>query len=208
MHFVYMYVFQNAILTPMEPLKNRCAWVASSGPLDQEYHDTEWGVPLYDDQKLFEFLCLEGAQAGLSWSTILKKRENYRAAFSNFDVDKVARYSETKCASLLTNPGMVRNRLKVHAFIKNAKAYQVVQKEWGDFATYIWSFVDHTPIQNNWKSPKQIPSSTEIAENMSKDLKKRGFTFVGPTICYAFMQATGMVNDHTIDCFRCSEVQK
>lgn len=188
-------------------IKNRCAWAANGSSLDQAYHDTEWGVPLDDDQKLFEFLCLEGAQAGLSWSTILKKRDAYRVAFANFDPEKVSRFTETKCAKLLTNPRIVRNRLKVKAFVTNANAFLAVQKEFGSFDAYIWQFVDHTPLQPQRKSAEHIPASTELATTMSKDLKKRGFTFVGPTICYAFMQATGMVNDHTRNCFRYHELK-
>ncbi len=186
----------------------RCAWATNTSTFDQHYHDTEWGVPLFDDQKLFEFLCLEGAQAGLSWSTILKKRDHYRTVYDNFDPKKVARYSEKKQAALLNDPGIIRNRLKVAGFVKNAKAFLTVQKECGSFSDYIWAFVDKKPIQNKRKSLRDIPSQTAIAEAMSKDLKKRGFTFVGPTICYAFMQATGMVNDHTTNCFRYPEVLK
>tara|TARA_B100000508_G_scaffold117020_1_gene96557 strand:+ start:123 stop:695 length:573 start_codon:yes stop_codon:yes gene_type:complete len=189
------------------PNKKRCRWASDAGELDQIYHDTEWGVPLHDDQMLFEFLCLEGAQAGLSWSTILKKREGYRKAFYNFDAKKVAKISEAKVEKLLQNPEIIRNRLKVNAFIKNAKVLLSIQKEFGSFDSYIWSFVGGKPIQNKWKKQGDVPSVTSIAETMSKDLKKRGSSFVGPTICYAFMQATGMVNDHTTDCFRYKEVQ-
>tara|TARA_B100000508_G_scaffold140487_1_gene141725 strand:- start:10715 stop:11287 length:573 start_codon:yes stop_codon:yes gene_type:complete len=188
------------------PNKTRCSWATNAGELDQIYHDTEWGVPLHDDQMLFEFLCLEGAQAGLSWSTILKKREGYRKAFHNFDPKKVAKISEEKVEKLLQNPEIVRNRLKVNAFIKNAEAFLTVQKEFGSFDSYVWSFVGGKPIVNKRKSMNNVPASTEISEQMSKDFKKRGFTFVGPTICYAFMQATGMVNDHTTNCFRYKEV--
>lgn len=187
-------------------MKKRCFW-ATAHPIEQEYHDKEWGVPLHDEQKLFEFLCLEGAQAGLSWLTILQKRENYRKAFDDFDVQKVAQYDQKKIEELLANAGIVRNKLKVNAFISNAKAFIEVQKEHGSFEKYIWSFVNGTPIQNRWKNHEDIPASTPLSEQISKELKKKGFKFVGPTICYAFMQAVGMVNDHTVDCFRYREVQ-
>lgn len=183
----------------------RCGW-AEHGELEQKYHDEEWGVPLFDDQMLFEFLCLEGAQAGLSWSTILAKRENYRKAFNNFDAKKVSKYSDKKIEKLLTNPGIVRNRLKINAFVSNAKTFLKVQDEMGCFSEYIWSFVNGQPIKNAWKKREDVPAKTEISEKMSKDLKKRGFKFVGPTICYALMQATGMVNDHQVNCFRYMEV--
>lgn len=164
-------------------------------------------MPVYDDQKLFEFLVLEGAQAGLNWLTILKKREGYRKAFSGFDPEKVARFSTKKIATLLENPNIVRNRLKIHSVVKNAKAFLKVQDEFGSFSDYQWRFVDGTPIQNKWKSIKQVPAKTKVAEDFSKDLKKRGFTFVGPTIIYAHMQAIGMVNDHTQDCFRYKDLK-
>jgi len=183
----------------------RCAWVGSD-PLYVAYHDEEWGVPVHDDRTLFEFLILEGAQAGLSWSTILKKRENYRAAFDNFDPAKVAAYGDNKAAALLADPGIVRNRLKVNAAIRNARAFLDVQAEFGSFDAYIWRFVDGRPRQNAWRSLSEIPAETDQARAMSKDLQRRGFTFVGPTICYAFMQAVGLVNDHTVDCFRYGEV--
>jgi DNA-3-methyladenine glycosylase I len=186
-------------------LKTRCAWLDYSGKateLDIKYHDEEWGIPVHDDRLLFEFLILEGAQAGLSWTTILKKRMDYRKAYNNFDSKKIAKYTEAKQQKLLQNPGIVRNRLKVAASVTNAKAFLEVQKEYGRFNKYIWKFVGNTPIQNCWKSVDQIPATTQESDAMSKDLKKRGFKFVGPTICYAFMQATGMVNDHTTDCFR------
>jgi DNA-3-methyladenine glycosylase I len=186
----------------------RCTWATNTSPLAQRYHDTEWGVPRYDDQQLFEFLCLEGAQAGLSWNTILKKRAHYRHVYDNFDPHKIARYGEKKQAALLIDPGIIRNRLKVAAFVKNAQAFLVVQKEYGSFSSYIWSFVGGQPIQHNLEAETDIPSSIDTADTMSKALKKRGFTFVGPTICYAFIQATGMVNDHTTTCFRHAEVQK
>ena len=183
----------------------RCAWVGhSSKPteFDIKYHDEEWGVPLHDDNKLFEFLILEGAQAGLSWSTILNKRENYRKAYNKFDPQKVAKFNEAKQQQLLQNIGIVRNRLKVAASVSNAQAFLEVQKEFGSFDKYIWQFIGGKPRKNKWKSMDQIPATTKESDAMSKDLKKRGFKFVGSTICYAFMQATGMVNDHTTDCFR------
>jgi DNA-3-methyladenine glycosylase I len=166
------------------------------------YHDQEWGVPLHDDRALFEFLVLEGAQAGLSWLTILKKRPGYRAAFDRFNPRKVARYDEAKVAALLANSAIVRNRLKVRAAVQNAQALLAVQKEFGSFDSYIWKFVDGRPIQNHWRQMHDVPARTPQSDAMSKDLKKRGFTFVGSTICYAFMQATGMVNDHLVGCFR------
>ena len=180
---------------------NRCGWCGDN-PLYQDYHDKEWGRPLYDDQQLFEFLLLEGAQAGLSWITILRKRENYRLAFDQFDPEKIAKYDQDKINALLANEGIVRNRLKVDAFVKNAKAYLNIVETEGSFSDYIWQFVEGKPQQNQWETLADVPASTPISEAMSKTLKKAGFTFVGPTICYAFMQATGMVNDHTTDCFR------
>ena len=177
----------------------RCGWV-NQDPLYIDYHDHEWGVPVYDDRLLFEYLNLEGAQAGLSWYTILKKRENYRKAFDNFEPAKIIHYDDEKIKELLSNEGIVRNRLKVNAVITNAKAYFEVVKEFGSFSNYIWSFVDGKPIQNYFREMKDVPASTEISERLSKDLKKRGFKFVGTTICYAFMQATGMVNDHIVSC--------
>jgi DNA-3-methyladenine glycosylase I len=171
-----------------------------------EYHDNEWGVPEHDDRKLFEFLVLEGMQAGLSWLTILRKRDNYRKAFDDFDADKIARYDEGKVVALLSDRGIVRNRLKIEAAIRNARAFLAVQREFGSFEAYIWQFVGGKPRKNAWKTMKEIPSKTAQSEAMSKDLINRGFTFVGPTICYAFMQAVGMVNDHTVDCFRYHEV--
>ncbi len=179
----------------------RCPW-AGTDPLMVEYHDREWGVPVHDDRLLFEFLILEGAQAGLSWSTILKKRAAYRSAFDGFDPRKVARYGEAKIAALLENPGIVRNRLKVRAAVRNAAAFLAVQKEFGSFDDYIWGFVGGSPKQNRWKSMVGVPARAPESDAMSKDLKKRGFTFVGSTICYAFMQATGMVDDHLTGCFR------
>lgn len=182
----------------------RCEWAAND--LAVEYHDTEWGVPLHDENRLFEFLILEGAQAGLSWDTILKKRENYRVAFDEFDPAKVARYGEQKIAELLANEGIVRNRLKVRSAVRNANAFLKVQDEFGGFDPYIWSFVDGSPKANKWRSLSEVPATTEESGRMSRELKKRGFNFVGSTICYAFMQATGMVNDHVVSCFRHGEV--
>jgi len=178
----------------------RCPW--AKGDLYIAYHDQEWGVPAHDDTRLFEFLILEGAQAGLSWITILKKRENYRRAFDGFDAAKVARYSSQKVESLLADPGIVRNRLKVESTVRNAKAFLAVQKEFGSFDRYVWQFVGGRPVLNHWKSFKEVPCRTAESDAMSRDLVKRGFKFVGSTICYSFMQAVGMVNDHTTDCFR------
>lgn len=182
----------------------RCDWAKND--LAIHYHDTEWGVPLHDDQRLFEFLILEGAQAGLSWDTILRKRENYRLAFDNFDAEKIARYDEAKCAELLTNEGIIRNRLKIASAVRNAKSYLEIKEEFGSFDKYIWQFVNDKPIINAWENINQVPASTSISDAMSKDLKKRGFNFVGSTIMYAFMQATGMVNDHLVSCFRYKEI--
>ncbi|PFG11878.1 DNA-3-methyladenine glycosylase I [Bacillus sp. es.036] len=186
---------------------NRCAWV-SEEEIYKAYHDQEWGVPVRDDQKLFEMLILEGAQAGLSWITILKRRENYREAFDHFNVQKVAAYGEDKIQELLMNEGIIRNKLKVRGTVKNAKAFLRIQEEFGSFSTYIWAFTENTPILNQWKSIEEVPAETELSKKISKDLKKRGFTFVGPVILYSFMQAVGMVNDHTIDCFRHPTRQK
>jgi DNA-3-methyladenine glycosylase I len=182
----------------------RCGWARNELAID--YHDTEWGVPLQDDQRLFEFLILEGAQAGLSWDTILAKRDNYRAAFDNFDAAKIAAYDERKLAELLQNAGIVRNRLKIASAVQNAKAYLKTVEEFGTFDKYIWQFVGGKPIINAWETMKEVPAKTVESDAMSKDLKKRGFNFVGSTICYAFMQATGMVNDHLISCFRYKEI--
>jgi DNA-3-methyladenine glycosylase I len=182
------------------PVHTRCPW-STSDPLYLRYHDREWGVPVHDDRKLFEMLLLEGAQAGLSWITILKKRENYRKAFDGFSAEAVARYNRRKVKQLLSDEGIVRNRLKIEGTIKNARAFIEVQREFGSFDRYIWRFVDGRPILNRWKSLKDIPARTPLSDAMSKDLKKRGFAFVGSTICYAFMQAVGMVNDHTTGCF-------
>ena len=189
-------------MQPQLPSKNlsRCAWAKE--PIYIAYHDQEWGVPVHEDRLLFEFLILEGAQAGLSWITILKKRENYRRAFDNFDAGKVARYDKPKVRKLLADPGIVRNRLKIESAIQNAKAFLAVQREFGSFDDYIWCFVGGEPILNRRKSLKEVPARTSESDAMSKDLIKRGFRFVGSTICYAFMQAVGLVNDHTIDCFR------
>ncbi|MCG8405458.1 MAG: DNA-3-methyladenine glycosylase I [Phycisphaerales bacterium] len=189
----------------------RCAWLYWNKAPSEEYvhyHDEEWGVPVHDDRRLFEFLILEGAQAGLSWETILKKRDNYRKAYDRFDPVKVAKYSQAKQQKLLQNEGIVRNRLKVAASVGNAKAFLAVQKEFGSFDAYIWAFVGGRTIQNKWKTLKDIPATTKESDAMSKDLKKRGFKFVGSTICYAFMQAVGMVNDHTTDCFRYKALKK
>ena len=179
----------------------RCEWTGSD-PLMIDYHDREWGVPVHDDRLLFEFLVLEGAQAGLSWATILRKRNNYRAAFDGFDIASVAGYDDSKAAALLSDPGIVRNRLKVRAAIQNARALMAVQLEFGSFDRYQWSFVGGEPRQNFWNSMSEIPATSPESEAMSNDLRKRGFRFVGPTICYAHMQAVGMVNDHVVDCFR------
>ncbi len=182
-------------------MPTRCTW-GGDDPLYVDYHDREWGVPVHDDRTLFEFLILEGAQAGLAWITILRKRENYRAAFAQFDPAAVARFDEAHVARLLTDPGIVRNRLKVAGAVKNARAFLDVQEAFGSFDDYIWQFVDGAPIRNAWATMTEVPASTPRSDAMAKDLKKRGFTFVGTTICYAFMQAVGMVDDHTTDCFR------
>lgn len=189
-----------------ESLVKKCTWALSS-TAEELYHDLEWGVPVHDDRLLFEFLILEGAQAGLSWSTILNKREGYRAAFNNFDADLIARYDDKKINELLANPGIIRNKLKVNAAVVNAQAFLNVQQQLGGFDEYIWQFVEGKTLHNTWKKPAEIPSSTQTSELMSKDLKRRGFKFVGSTICYAYMQATGMVNDHTIDCYRYAEIK-
>jgi DNA-3-methyladenine glycosylase I len=186
-------------------LKSRCSWSATD-LLYKKYHDREWGVPLHDDRKLFEFLILEGVQAGLSWLTILKKRQNYRKAFDNFDPYKIAGYDARKVGELLSNEGIVRNKLKINAAIQNAISFLAVQREFGSFNIYIWRFVGGVTKKNKWKTLEEIPAQTPESAAMSADLKKRGFKFVGPTICYAFMQATGLVNDHVVDCFRYKEV--
>ena len=189
----------------MDTDKRRCEWVGSH-PLEVAYHDTEWGVPVHDDRRLFESLILEGAQAGLSWLTVLKKRESYREAFAGFDPVKIARFDEATVEVLLRNPGIIRNRLKVRSAIQNAQAFLTVREEYGTFEAYLWRFVEGTPTVNTWRSMAEIPAQTLASEQMSKALKKRGFNFVGPTICYAFMQAVGLVNDHTVDCFRYQEI--
>ncbi len=183
----------------------RCAWVPENNPLYQQYHDEEWGVPVHDDRTHFEFLILEGAQAGLSWETVLKKREGYRKAFHDFDVGKCARMSDEELEERLQSPEIIRNRLKVFSVRKNARIFIDIQKEFGSFDTYIWSFVGGTPLCNNRKSISEVPATTPESDTLSKDLKKRGMTFVGSTIIYAFMQAAGLVNDHTKDCFRFKE---
>ena len=183
-------------------MKTRCAWCPADNPLYIRYHDEEWGVPVHDDRKLFEMLILEGAQAGLSWLTILKRREGYREAFDHFDAEKIARYDKRKMAALMKNPGIIRNRLKIAAAVANARAFLDVRKEHGTFDRHIWSFVGGKPKRNHRKRGEQLPAQTPEAEAMSRDLKKRGFRFVGPTICHAFMQAVGMVDDHAADCFR------
>ena len=188
----------------MTDTPKRC-W-QTDDPLFIAYHDEEWGAPIHDDRKLFEFLSLSGTQAGLSWITILRKRENYRAAFANFEIDRVAAYNEDKLAELLQNPGIIRNRQKVRSVINNAQKAQAIRREFGSLDTYLWSFVGGKPIIHQWESMAQIPATTEEAQIMSKDLKKRGFTFVGPTICYAFMESVGMVNDHLVFCFRYTEI--
>jgi DNA-3-methyladenine glycosylase I len=186
---------------------HRCGW-SLGDPIYIEYHDNEWGIPVHDDRKLFEFLVLEGAQAGLSWLTVLKKREGYRKAFDNFDAEKVARFSEKKIEKLLQDPSIIRNKLKVNSAVTNAKAFLNVQKEFGSFDKYIWGFTDGKVIHNQWKSLKEIPPKTKESDTMSKDLISRGFKFVGSTIMYAHMQATGMVNDHVVECFRHKELRK
>lgn len=188
-------------------MKQRCGW-SESDPLYVEYHDQEWGVPLHEDKKLFEFLILEGMQAGLSWLTVLKKRNNFRQAFDHFDAEKIARYSPKHITKLMNNPGIIRNELKIKAAVKNARAYLDVREQFKNFDNYIWQFTDGKPLQNAWKTLKQVPASTKQSDEMSKALKKRGFTFVGTTICYAYMQAVGMVNDHLVHCFRYRELMK
>ena len=187
--------------------KQRCAW-SGKEPIYLEYHDKEWGKPVYDDQTLFEFLTLETFQAGLSWITILKKRENFRKAFDGFDYKKIANYSDKKIASLLLDAGIIRNKLKVNSAVTNAQAFMKIQEEFGSFSTYIWGFVDGKPIKNKFKSMGDMPANTPLSDTISKDLKKRGFKFVGSTVVYAHMQATGMVNDHLTSCFRYDEVQQ
>ena len=192
------------LVTKRKASRTRCGWAGDE--LSIRYHDTEWGVPTHDDRKLFEFLILEGAQAGLSWETTLKKRENYRAAFDGFDPKKIARYSSKKLDTLLGDPGIIRNRLKIASAVKNAKAFLRVQREFGSFDAYIWQFVGGKSVRNRWRSHKQAPARTAQSDAMSKELKRRGFSFVGSTICYAFMQAMGLVNDHVTGCFRYGQV--
>lgn len=180
---------------------NKCRWALASAS-EEQYHDTEWGVPLHDDRRLFEFLVLEGAQAGLSWRTILNKRPAYRQAFDEFDAEKIAAYDDNKLKALLTNPGIVRNRMKIRAAVANARAFLTVRQNFGSFDAYIWQFVDGKPKQNRWQADAQIPAFSLESECMSRDLQQRGFQIVGKTICYAYMQAVGMVNDHTTDCYR------
>lgn len=188
-------------------MNKRCDWCGTE-PIYVDYHDKEWGVPVHDDRMHFEMIILDGAQAGLSWITILKRRDSYREAFDNFDAVKVSRYDDKKVEKLLTNPGIIRNRLKVNSAVKNAQAFLKIQEEFGSFDDYIWQFVNHKTIQNKWKKMSELPAKTAESDAMSKDLKKRGFSFVGSTICYAYMQAAGMVNDHIMDCFRYKEVKK
>jgi DNA-3-methyladenine glycosylase I len=187
--------------------KKRCDWLTED-VIYRAYHDTEWGVPVHDDTKLFEMLILEGAQAGLSWLTVLKRRESYRQAYDGFDPAKIAKWDKVKIEDLLKNPGIIRNRLKVQAAVINAKAYLKVIEEFGRFDAFIWSFVGDSPIRNSWRNIKEIPATTPESDTMSKELKKRGFKFAGSTICYAFMQAVGMVNDHTVDCFRYKDIKE
>lgn len=187
-------------------MKVRCDWVLNGTPIEIQYHDYEWCVPVHDDKKLFEFLVLESAQAGLSWATILKKREGYRKAFDNFDVEKVANYNQRRIQQLLANPAIIRNKLKIQCAVKNATAFIKLQRELGSFDSYIWSFVDGKPKRNKWKKLSEIPSRTEISDALSKDMKKKGFVFVGPTTCYSLMQGIGMVNDHITKCFRYKEL--
>ncbi|MEW5744948.1 MAG: DNA-3-methyladenine glycosylase I [Nitrospirota bacterium] len=187
----------------------RCLWTgnwALSDPLLVAYHDTEWGVPVHDDRRLFEFLVLEGMQAGLSWLTVLRKRDHFRKAFAGFDPERVARFGGAKVQALLADKGIIRNRLKIEAAVRNARAFIEVRNEFGTFDAYLWRFTGGRPVRNAWRRIEELPSSTPVSDAMSKDLKKRGFSFVGTTICYAFMQAVGMVNDHTVDCFRWQEL--
>jgi len=196
---------EELLFMPKAKSKQRCSWPGSD-PIYVAYHDKEWGVPLHNDRKLFEFLILEGAQAGLSWITVLKKRNNYRKAFDGFDPVKISKYNSKKVKELLVNEGIIRNRLKVKSTIQNAKAFLAIQKEFGSFDRYLWQFINNKTKKNKWKSLKDLPAKTEKSDALSKDLKERGFNFVGSTICYAFMQAVGMVNDHTTKCFRYREV--
>ncbi len=186
-------------------MQQRCRW-ADNSAVEREYHDREWGVPVHDDRRLFEFLILEGMQAGLSWVTILRKRDNFRLAFADFDPHCVACFGQRELETLLRNSGLIRNRQKLHAAVNNARLFLTIQSRWGSFDDYIWRFVDGKPVRNAWRSPQEVPASTRESAIMSKDLKSQGFRFVGATICYAFMQAVGMVNDHTTDCFRYPQV--
>ena len=188
-------------MPPKNNTRTRCWWCGANR-LYRQYHDQEWGAPLHDERRLFELLCLEGAQAGLSWITILKKRENYRKAFDDFDAARISRYDDAKIAALLNNPGIVRNRLKVNGFVKNARAYLELLDSGITFDRYLWNYVDGIPVQNKWTHAEQVPATTALSNQLSRDLKKKGFTFVGGTICYAFMQAAGLVNDHVTDCYR------
>lgn len=192
----------------MNQQKQRCKWCVSGNDRYIEYHDKEWGVPVHDDKKHFEFLILESAQAGLSWATILNKREGYRKAFANFEVKKVARFTDKRIDKLLLDPAIVRNRLKVKAAVSNAKLFLTIQDEFGSFDDYVWPFVGDKPIVNRWKSMSDVPATTKESDALSKDMKRRGFKFFGSTICYAHMQAVGMVNDHTVDCFRYREIKR
>ena len=186
----------------------RCSWTSAGGPLQLQYHDEEWGVPVHRDRKHFEVLVLSGAQAGLSWSLVLKKREGYRRAFENFDPERVARYSKTRIRSLTSDPEIIRNRMKIEAAVRNARAFLTIQEESGDFDSYCWRFVGGRPKLNHWKVTRQIPATSPESVAFSKDLKHRGFSFVGPTVIYAYMQAVGMVNDHLVDCFRYRELRR
>lgn len=199
----YNYIYSQII----PRVKLRCEWAINGSPTEIEYHDNEWGVPVHSDKKLFEFLLLESAQAGLSWSIILKKREGYRKAFDDFDANKVANYDQRRIQELLTDPSVIRNKLKIQSAITNARAFLKLVQEFGSFDSYLWNFVDGRPKQNEWKSSMEIPSRTEISDILSKDLKRRGFVFVGSTICYSMMQAVGLVNDHTVYCFRYKDLR-
>ena len=192
----------------MEPRINRCAWVGRDNPLMLEYHDREWGVPVHDDRQHFEFLVLEAAQAGLSWSIVLKKREGYRRAFSQFEPRKVARYTQSRIQKLTADPSIIRNRLKIEAAVRNARAFLAIQDEFGSFDDYCWRFVDGTTRVNRWKAMREIPATSHESDAFSKDLKRRGFSFVGSTVMYAHMQAVGMVNDHLVGCFRFRQIQR
>lgn len=199
----YNYIYSQII----PRVKLRCEWATNGSPTEIEYHDNEWGIPVHSDKKLFEFLLLESAQAGLSWSIILKKREGYRKAFDDFDANKVANYDQRRIQELLTDPSVIRNKLKIQSAITNARAFLKLVQEFGSFDSYLWNFVDGRPKQNEWKSSMEIPSRTEISDILSKDLKRRGFVFVGSTICYSMMQAVGLVNDHTVYCFRYKDLR-